>query len=254
MLVACDVGNTSIKLVVYKNNKRIAYLRLYNDIHLDFVEELNDFFEKEEINIKEIKDSIISSVVPSITPLLEEALIKLLDKKPIIIDGNNYYGISLSKEVEEEVGSDLLVMSAYAYQKYQKELIVVSLGTATVLCHINKEGEFSHCIIAPGYRKMAEVLYSNAAKLPEFRVEKKNTFLASNTIDAMSVGCVDGFIGMLKYLISGMKKDLNCHPYVVCCGGAGKDLVKYIEEIDEYESDLVSDGLNYIYRTYLCKD
>ena len=70
MLVACDVGNTSIKLVVYKNNKRIAYLRLYNDIHLDFVEELNDFFVNEEINIKEIKNSIIFSVFFSITPIL----------------------------------------------------------------------------------------------------------------------------------------------------------------------------------------
>ena len=101
---------------------------------------------------------------------------------------------------------------------------------------------------------MAEVLYSNAAKLPEFRVEKKDSFLASNTKDAMSVGCVDGFIGMLKYLISGMKKELNTTPFVLCCGGAGKSLVQYIAEIDEYDSDFVSDGLNYIYKTYLCKD
>ncbi|MDD5843476.1 MAG: hypothetical protein PUC86_07855, partial [Solobacterium sp.] len=79
-------------------------------------------------------------------------------------------------------------------------------------------------------------------------------FLASNTKDAMSVGCVEGFIGMLKYLISGMKKDLNSNPSVVCCGGAGKDLVRYVDEINEYESDFISDGLNYIYRGYICKD
>lgn len=254
MLITCDVGNTSIKLVVYENDSRIAYYRLYNDINLDFAEEISSFLEKENIKKEDIKDSIISSVVPSITPLIEEALINILGKKPYIIDGNNYYGIKLSEKVEEEVGSDLLVMSAYAYQKYQKELIVVSLGTATVLCHINAAGEFCHCIIAPGYRKMAEVLYSNAAKLPEFRVEKKDSFLASNTKDAMSVGCVDGFIGMLKYLISGMKKELNTTPFVLCCGGAGKSLVQYIAEIDEYDSDFVSDGLNYIYKTYLCKD
>lgn len=254
MLVTCDVGNTSIKIVVYNGNKRIAYCRFYNDIHLDFVEELASFFERENIKVKDVQDSIISSVVPSITPLLTEALSKLLKKEPLIIDGKNYYGIVLSKDVEDEVGSDLLVMSAYAYQKYQKELIVVSLGTATVLCHITKDGEFSHCIIAPGYRKMAEVLYSNAAKLPEFRVAKRNSFLANNTKDAMSVGCVDGFIGMLKYLINGMINDLDTNPYVVCCGGAGKDLVEYITEIDEYESDFVSDGLNYIYRTFLCTD
>ena len=254
MLLTCDVGNTSIQLVVYKGNARIAYYRLYNDIHLDFEEEIFDFLNKENIMIEDIEDSIVYSVVPAITELLCSGIENVIGKKAIVIDGHNFYGIKLSEDVQEEVGSDLLVMSAYAYQRYKKELIVVSLGTATVLCHISEGGEFSHCIIAPCYRKMAEVLYSNAAQLPEFRVEKRDSFLASNTKDAMSVGCVDGFIGMLKYLIGGMKKDLNSNTYVVCCGGAGKDLVRYVDEINEYESDFVSDGLNYIYRSYICKD
>ena len=215
MLLTCDVGNTSIKLVVYKGNERVAYYRLYNDIHLDFEEEIFDFLNKENIMIEDIEDSIVSSVVPAITELLCSGIENVIGKKAIVIDGHNFYGIKLSEDVQEEVGSDLLVMSAYAYQRYKKELIVVSLGTATVLCHISEGGEFSHCIIAPGYRKMAEVLYSNAAQLPEFRVEKRDSFLASNTKDAMSVGCVDGFIGMLKYLIGGMKNDLGSNHYVV---------------------------------------
>ena len=67
MLITCDVGNTSIKLVVYENDSRIAYYRLYNDINLDFAEEISSFLEKENIKKEDINDSIISSVVPSIT-------------------------------------------------------------------------------------------------------------------------------------------------------------------------------------------
>ena len=54
MLLTCDVGNTSIKLVVYKGNERVAYYRLYNDIHLDFEEEIFDFLNKENIMIEDI--------------------------------------------------------------------------------------------------------------------------------------------------------------------------------------------------------
>ena len=70
MLLTCDVGNTSIKLVVYKGNERVAYYRLYNDIHLDFEEEIFDFLNKENIMIEDIEDSIVYSVVPAITELL----------------------------------------------------------------------------------------------------------------------------------------------------------------------------------------
>ena len=57
MLLTCDVGNTSIKLVVYKGNERVAYYRLYNDIHLDFEEEIFDFLNKENIMIEDIEES-----------------------------------------------------------------------------------------------------------------------------------------------------------------------------------------------------
>ena len=46
MFLTCDVGNTSIKLVVYKGNERVAYYLLYNDIHLYFEEEFFDFLNK----------------------------------------------------------------------------------------------------------------------------------------------------------------------------------------------------------------
>ncbi|MDY2731848.1 MAG: type III pantothenate kinase, partial [Erysipelotrichaceae bacterium] len=121
MLLTCDVGNTSIKLVVYKGNERVAYYRLYNDIHLDFEEEIFDFLNKENIMIEDIEDSIVSSVVPAITELLCSGIENVIGKKAIVIDGHNFYGIKLSEDVQEEVGSDLLVMSAYAYQRYKKE-------------------------------------------------------------------------------------------------------------------------------------
>ena len=67
----------------------------------------------------------------------------------------------------------------------------------------------------------------------------------------MNVGLYQGYIGSLKYLINGIKKELNINPKIVACGGFGKEIVKDIDEIEYYEADMVTSGLHYIYWKYL---
>ena len=127
------------------------------------------------------------------------------------------------------------------------------MGTATVISHVTKDGVFRHCIIAPGFGKIAETLWGNAAKLPEFEMKRTRTFLADNTIDAMNIGIYQGYIGSLRYLLAGLRNELHAKPRIVACGGFGKEVVKDIREVEYYEADMVSSGLNYIYERYIRK-
>ena len=83
-------------------------------------------------------------------------------------------------------------MSAYAYNMLHRDIIIVSIGTATAISHINKDGQYKHCIIAPGFDKMAQTLWGNAAQLPEFNLEKKEKMLKKGiknfTTKAMVIG------------------------------------------------------------------
>ena len=251
MIITCDIGNTSTKLGLYDGDKRVSFMIVDSKTSTPFKSSILQMIYKLSLREDQIEDAVVSSVVPDITPIVKKALLEILNKEAIIIDDTNYYGIQIDDEVKGEVGSDLLVICAYAYQKYNQELMVVSLGTASVFCHVTGDGKFKHCIIAPGYVGFGTSLYSSAAKLPSISAQMSATFLASNTYDAMSVGVTKGYVGMVKYLIAGLRQSIGNYVSVVSCGGAAKELIPYISELENYEPDLVSDGLAYIYERYL---
>ena len=243
MLLTIDLGNTSIKMALWENARQVCFSvndskqENYRGLILNFLYRNN---LKEEM----IDDTIVSSVVPKATRILQQDILSLTGKKAILINPRNDYGLKIDTPNVDEVGSDLLVMCAYAYHVFHDELLVISLGTATVVSHVTKDGVFKHCVIAPGFGKIAETLWGNAAKLPEFQIKRTRTFLADNTVDAMNVGIYQGYIGSLRYMLAGLRTELGVRPRIVACGGFGKEVVRDIKEVEYYEADMVSSGLN----------
>ena len=250
MLLTIDLGNTSLKLAIFQEDKKL-YSALYDANQEDYGALIKNFLYRNNLSENILDDCIISSVVPKSSEELLNGVRRIINKEPIFLDPLKPLGLKVDIPSPEELGSDLLAMSAYAYDKFKTELFVVSIGTATVINHITAEGEFKHCIIAPGYGKVASSLYNSAAKLPELKIERATSFLADNTKDAMNVGLYLGYIGSLRYLIAGLKCELRINPKIVACGGFGKDIVKDIKEIEFYEADMVTFGLNYLYMRYL---
>lgn len=250
MLLTVDLGNTSIKLGVFDNGKQISFA-CYDGIYDNYRSLLLQFLFKAGLREDSINKAILSCVVPRVYDDIFIALESIVGNENIIdINPSKNYGIRLALPNPNEVGDDLIVMCAYAYGLYHRELFVVSMGTCTVICHVSASGEFRHCIIAPGFSKMAETLWKNAAQLPEFQLTHSNSYLANNTIDAMNVGIYNGYIGMVTSLIEGLSKELNINPYIIGCGGLGKMVAPYIKAFDMYDPDFVTKGLDYICERY----
>ena len=250
MLLTIDLGNTSTKLGIFSEGKQLAFA-CYDGVQDNYRSLLLQFIYKAELREDEIDKAILSCVVPRVYDAVYDALESIVGAENIIdINPSKDYGIKLDMPNPLEVGDDLIVMCSYAYNLYHRELLVVSMGTCSVICHVDKDGNFKHCIIAPGFSKMAETLWKNAAQLPEFKLTYKGTYLADNTIDAMNIGIYNGYIGMMTSLIKGLKRELNEDLYVIGCGGLGKMAAQYIYELDEYDPDFVTKGLNFIYERY----
>ena len=250
MLLTVDLGNTSTKLGLFNEGEQLSFLCV-DGIPDNFRSTFLSFIYKANIREDDISKAILSCVVPKAYNAAFDGLASIVGEDRIVdINPGKDYGIKLVMPNPEETGDDLIVMCSYAYNLYHRELLVVSMGTATVICHVTKDGEFKHCIIAPGFSKIAETLWKNAAQLPEFELKHSNTFLANNTIDAMNVGIYNGYIGMLTYLISGLKIELNEDLYIIGCGGLGKMVAPYIKFFNEYDPDFVTKGLNYICQRY----
>lgn len=250
MLLTVDLGNTSIKLGIYDEDKQLAFA-CFDGIDNNFRSLILSFIFKSNLREDDITAAILSCVVPSVYDTLYDVIESIVGKNNIIdINPNKDYGIKLAVPNPQEVGDDIIVMCAYAYNLYHREMLVVSMGTCSVICHITKDGEFKHCIIAPGFTKMSETLWRNAAQLPEFQLEHKDTYLANTTIDAMNIGIYNGYIGMMSSLISGIKSEINEDLYIIGCGGLGKMAAPYMSDLDEYDPDFVTRGLNFIYQRY----
>ncbi|MBR0461979.1 MAG: type III pantothenate kinase [Erysipelotrichaceae bacterium] len=252
MLLTIDLGNTSIKLALWENGRQECFA-VYDSKQDDYKTIIQNFLYRHNLKEELIEDTVVSSVVPKASEILKKDILSLTGKNAIFINPRENYGITIDTPNVDEVGSDLLVMCAYAYHVFHDELLVVSLGTASVISHVTKDGVFKHCIIAPGFGKVAGTLWDNAAKLPEFEIKRTESFLANTTIDAMNVGVYQGFVGLLRYLLVGIRAELGTRPKVVACGGFGKQVVKDVREIEYYEADMVTVGLNYIYSRYIRK-
>lgn len=250
MLLTVDLGNTSIKLGIFDEEKQISFA-CYDGVYGNYRSLLLSFIFKANIREDDISAAILSCVVPSVYDAIYDALASIAGEKNIIdINPNKDYGIMLDVPNPQEVGDDIIVMCSYAYNLYHRELLVVSMGTCSVICHITRDGKFKHCIIAPGFTKMSETLWKNAAQLPEFELEYKDSFLANTTIDSMNIGIYKGYIGMMKSLIEGIKKEIDEEPYIIGCGGLGKMAAPYMNYLNEYDPDFVTKGLKFIYERY----
>ena len=250
MLLTVDLGNTSTKLGLFEGDNQIAFL-CADGVSDNFRSLILSFLYKSNLREDQIEKAILSCVVPRVYNDVYDALASIVGEKNIVdINPSRNYGIKLAMPNPQETGDDLIVMCSYAYNLYRRELLIVSMGTATVLCHVNRKGEFRHCIIAPGFSKIAETLWKNAAQLPEFELKHVNTYLADNTIDAMNVGIYNGYLGMLKSLIDGMRREIGEDLYIIGCGGFGKMVVPYLRCFNEYDPDFVTKCLNYICQRY----
>jgi len=245
MIATIDVGNTNIKIGLYNGVERVAFTRFLT-VQEDYSELVDNFMNANQV--RKVDDIMLSCVVPKIQKSICKAFAKYCDNQPISVNWKDDLGIGLEVPAPETIGADILVMCAYAYHCFEKELIVVSFGTATVICHVNEKGNFAHCILSPGYEAFSKLLSSNTAQLPDISYSVPETVLVNNTVDAINVGVVEGYVGLCDHLLKKMKSEIgNDEIPVIAIGGVGGLFVEEISSVVKYVPDFVSDGLAYLY-------
>ena len=251
MLLTVDAGNTNIAMGLMDGDDIKATYRLTTDRSRtsdEFGFYVTQFLSLNNINVEDIEDVIISSVVPKIMYSLSSCMIKYLNKEPMIVNHKLDTGIKLTTETPDAVGADRIVNTAYAYHTFHESAIIVDFGTATTFDYVNKEGEFKYVVIAPGISISANALTSQTAKLPEIEIQKPTSVLGTTTVSGMQAGVVYGYIGLVEKIIRQMKEELNdptCK--VIATGGLGRIIAQETDEIDSYDPNVSYKGMKIIY-------
>lgn len=253
MLTVIDIGNTNITIGIYQGDKLIGNYRLTTKLQRTSDEYgfmMMNFLNASKVEVDEIEDVIISSVVPKIMHSFLNAIRKYMHTEPIVVGPGIKTGISVKAENPKAVGADRIVDAAGAYFEYGGPCLVVDFGTATTYDYVDEHGNFEFGVIALGIETSAQAMWTQAAKLPEIEIKKPKSILAKTTTTSMQAGLVYGYIGQSEYIIKEFKKALGKNMKVIATGGLGKIIYKNTDEIDVYDRDLTFKGLKGIYRKY----
>jgi type III pantothenate kinase len=200
------------------------------------------------VNVSDINDVIIASVVPNIMYSLIAGIKKYFNINPLVVGPGVKTGINIDTPNPKEIGPDRIVDAVAAYEIYGGPILVLDFGTATTYDLVTEDGRFTVGITAPGVKISAQALWLETAKLPEIEIVMPKSILANETIWSMQAGLMYGQIGQTEYIIKQVKKETGYKDLkVVATGGLGRLVSNETKMIDEYNPDLTLEGLRLIY-------
>ncbi len=250
MLLAIDIGNSSIKFGIFDGANLVHKFNIATRIDYTADELVFDRFHV--LNEKFIKLKFASVIVASVVPVLNDVFAKvcldLFKVKAAFVDATFDLGMPIAYEPPSAVGADRIVNVFGAIQKYGKPLVVCSFGTATTMDVANAQGEYIGGLIAPGMSTMAEALHLKTAKLPAVRIKKPEAVIRNTTEGSIESGVFYGHISMVEGLIERISSEYspNEKPKVVATGGFATLIAAETKVFDIVDENLTLDGLRLI--------
>jgi type III pantothenate kinase len=218
MLLALDIGNSSISLGVFPLNSTdarpaplmTAKLSADTGRTADEYAVIMRGLLSERGYAPSIRATVLGSVVPQLTHTLESAIQKLGGESPIPvthIGGGVRTGVSLRVDDPATLGADIVTNAAAAVALYGAPVIFLDLGTATVCGAVNSARELVGVSIAPGVTTSLEGLRASAAQIPYLELKTPDTVLGKNTPAAIRSGLILGTACMIDGLIQRIRAE-----------------------------------------------
>jgi type III pantothenate kinase len=244
MLLAVDIGNTNIKFGVFDGEDLVSKFSIRTDRQAS----VNDLGSAIHPRLRQpLNSAVVCSVVPDLDGPMRRFLSQQFDAEPYFVTVDSDLGLEIRHEPVSSIGTDRLVNSSAAVEKYGAPCIVCSFGTASTFDVVDENRVLIGGVIAPGMKLMAKALHDNTAKLPEVDVIKPAGVIESTTETAIRSGIFFGTIGLVEGLIRRLKNEFGGELKVVATGGFAKIIDDNTNSIDVVDEDLLLDGLRRLY-------
>ncbi|MEW6008368.1 MAG: type III pantothenate kinase [Candidatus Omnitrophota bacterium] len=248
IIIAIDIGNTSIHLGLFKANKLISQIRIPTKISRSRLKENIAHFG---LSIKRrhfrTSSAIICSVVPHMNYPLAKLLKKTFDIKVLILGKDLIVPIKNLYKKPKSVGEDRLINAFAGKTIYGKPLIIIDMGTAITFDIVSKKGEYLGGIIAPGLNLSLDALDKGTALLPKLQLPKANKkfkLIGTETCESIYSGVMIGSSLMIKGLIRELKHILGKDTKVILTGGDAKLMIPFLKKsVDFIDQTLTLRGI-----------
>jgi type III pantothenate kinase len=249
-ILAIDIGNTNSVLGVYRGRELIAHWRMATALHRMADENavlLNTFLTHAGLSYSEIKDGIVSCVVPPLLPVFQEMCQRYMNFTLLVVEPGIKTGMSILMDNPQEVGADRIVNAVAAKKLYGTPLIIIDFGTATTFDVISKEGDYLGGAIAPGIVVASEALVQRAAKLPRIELVVPSQAIGKNTIASMQSGIMYGYVSLVEGMVARLQKELGGDALVIATGGLAGAIAGQTPVVEAVNRNLTLEGLRLLY-------
>ena len=187
-------------------------------------------------------------VLASVVPAVAKRVRRVLPIRPLIVSAGINLGIGVRYPHKKQIGADRLANAVGVTELYGAPAIVVDFGTAVTFDIVNGHREYVGGVIAPGLASVTDYLYQRTALLPSIRLAEPRSVIGKSTVDAMRVGAVVGYRGLVKEILGALKRERGMKKaVVVATGGYGGLIARRIAEIEHVNPLLTLEGLRFIY-------
>lgn len=246
MLLTIDAGNTN---TVFALKGKVWRCRTETGRTADeYASWLYPLFQQAGMQMGQITDVIIASVVPGANFNLRRLCTEYLNVTPLFIGERGVNsGIAIKLPKPEELGADRIVNAVAAAEHYKLPAIIIDFGTATTFDIVDKDGAYIGGAIAPGINLSLDALHRAAAKLPKIDIAAPQSVIGTDTVSAMRSGVFWGYVGMMEGILKRMETEIGAKCTVIMTGGLAELFRNSIEGVDHIDNDLTLKGLELIH-------
>jgi type III pantothenate kinase len=245
MLLLFDIGNTHTHVGLAD---RLRVLRQINVPTREWFGGKAAALAKIFVGVEKIDGAILCSVVPRVTPLVRKTVRAIWRLDVMDLTPETVCGVGIDYPKPGSIGPDRLANAVAARRRFGAPVVVVDFGTAVTFDVVNRAGDYAGGIIAPGLAAMTDYLHEKTALLPRIKIAEVRTTIGKSTEEAMLIGAVHGYRGLVRELIAELKRELRVKKLpVVATGGYAKLIAARLPEISAVAPDLTLEGLRLVW-------
>ncbi len=250
MILAVDIGNSNIVLGCFEGNEIKFVERLstnQNSTALEYTVLIKTILELNNLSEHIFDGAIISSVVPSVTHTVRDAVLRLTGQHAMIVGPGLKTGLKIMLDNPAQLGSDRVADAVAAINHYPCPMIIIDMGTATTISVIDREKNFLGGMITPGLRVSLDSLTNRTSQLPKISLDPPKKVIGTNTIDCMKSGIIYSTASSIDGIIDRIQEELGEECTVISTGGLANSIIPFCRHNITIDDQLLLKGLMVIY-------
>jgi len=246
MLLLFDIGNTNTHVGLADNRRVVKQADIptadwFNGTAVKLVRKFAGHATLDGV--------ALCSVVPHATPLVHQTTRALWKLGVFELTPKTLRGMGIDYPKPDTIGPDRLANAVAARHHFGAPVVVLDFGTAVTLDVVNRAGNYAGGIIAPGLAAMTDYLHEKTALLPRIKIHEIQTSIGKSTEEAMLVGAVHGYRGLVRELIAELRREMKVKRLpVVATGGYARLMASKLPEISAVEPNLTLEGLRLVWK------